>query len=69
MIDSRTILVNELLKLGVNKYNATVIALDAGSSQCVVNKEYLNDINIDKSILEDVYKKVVDFYCGELIDL
>lgn len=61
MIDPREKLKRELMILGVNDCNSTVISLDAGSSQCVVNKECLNDIKIDKSIFDKVLQKVVDF--------
>jgi hypothetical protein len=58
MIDPREKLKRELMILGVNDYNSTVISLDAGSSQCIVNKEYLNDIKIDKSILRPLHKNL-----------
>ena len=38
MIDPREMLKKELMILGVNNYISTIIILDAGSSQCVVNK-------------------------------
>ncbi|MEE9431504.1 MAG: hypothetical protein V3V16_10710 [Melioribacteraceae bacterium] len=69
MKDPRESLYEELLKLRVNKHIAAIIALDAGSSQCVVNKEYLKDMGINKYILDKVHKKVIDFYCGELAEL
>jgi len=68
MIDPREKLKRELMILGVNDYKSTVISLDAGSSQCIVNKEYLKDIKIGKSIFDKVYQKVMDFYCGEIDD-
>ena len=69
MIDPREKLKNELLSLGVNNFNSTVISLDAGSSQCIVDKEYLSDLKIDKNIFNKVYQKVVDFYCGKIDDI
>jgi len=69
MIDPRGKLKQELMNLGVNDSNSTVISLDAGSSQCIVNKEYLNHIKIDKSIFDKVLQKVIDFYCGEIDDV
>jgi len=65
MIDPREKLVLELLKLGLNKQLSLTIVLYAGSSQCVVNKEYLMEIKIPKEILNKVYQKVVKFYSGE----
>jgi len=57
MKDPREVLENELL----NNKTSTSIALDAGSSQCVVNKEYLNEVISDFELMEKVYQKVIAF--------
>ena len=69
MIDPREVLVNELVKLGVDKIISTTIALDAGSSQCSVNKEYLKDVISDVELMENAYQKVIAFYCGDLTQI
>ena len=68
MIDPRELLRKELAKLGLDKNIVSIIALDAGSSQCIVNKKYLRELNIEISIFEKVYKKIVMFYMGELYE-
>jgi len=60
----RELLVDELVKIGVNKSKATVIALDFGSSQCLVDKEYLIEIISKREIIDMAHKIVRDFYCG-----
>ena len=69
MIDPREKLKRELMILGVDDYKSTVISLDAGSSQCIVNKEYLKSLKIDGDIFDKVNQKVIDFYCGEINDV
>jgi len=69
MIDPREKLKKELINLGVNNYEASLISLDAGSSQCFVNTEYLNDLKIEKTIFDNVLKKIVLFYSGEMSTL
>lgn len=43
MNDQRIVLKQELMKIGISSFDATTIALDAGSSQVIVNSEYLED--------------------------
>lgn len=68
MIDPREILQQELERIGISTNQAALIALEAGSSQCVVNKKYLKELEIDNLILDKVHQKVIEFYTGELFD-
>ena len=68
MTDSRIILENELLNLGVDKRASTLISLYAGSSQCSVNMKYLEELKIDSKIIQKVFFKVMSFYSGELTE-
>jgi len=52
--------------LGISKEKSVLIALDAGSSQIVVNRKYLLDINIPMKLLEPTLKEIIQFYMGEL---
>jgi hypothetical protein len=67
MIDPRERLENELLKIGLDKKSSTLISLDAGSSQCVVNREYLDELEINSKIINEVHQKVIAFYSGHLV--
>ncbi len=60
---SREDLAEELQKMGLTKLQSITIALDAGSSQCVVDEEYLSTFDIDKETKVKVNSKVKDFYC------
>lgn len=66
MIDEREILSKELQKLGIKEFEANVIAFDAGSSQCVVNKAYLRGMKINSSLIDLALKRIVKFYIGEV---
>ncbi len=68
MIDPREILKSELLKLGLEKKLTTLISLDAGSSQCAVNREYLDELEINPKIINKVHQKIIAFYCGDLFE-
>jgi len=65
-MDERVILSNKLQSLGISKEKSVLIALDAGSSQIVVNRKYLLDINIPMKLLEPTLKEIIQFYMGEL---
>ena len=60
--DSRVKLQEVLCFIGVPKLSATLIALDAGSSQCKVGKYYLEGMNIGKADSNEVMKYVRKFY-------
>lgn len=64
MNNPRRIFFNELISLKVDKLKAYSIALDAGSSQTIVDEEYLTNIKIPKDIITDVLQKVRYFYFG-----
>lgn len=67
MIDDRIILREKLISINIEKNKASMIALDAGSSQCIVNKSYLKDIGIiDEKITKHAIRLIRQFYCGEL---
>ena len=44
---------------------ARIIALDAGSSQIIVNKAYLVDTKLSSNLIKQVLKEVGNFYIGE----
>jgi len=62
-MESREDLAEELQKIGLTKLQSITIALDIGSSQCVVNEEYLSNFDIDIETKNKVNSKVKDFYC------
>lgn len=68
MIDEREILIERLMKVGIDKSNATIIALEASFSQCVVNKKYLVERGILSQFIKKALKQIVFFYTGELFD-
>lgn len=66
MRDPRIFLKNELMAIGILSKQASIIALDAGSSQVIVNKEYLNDFKFSKIITTKALAVITKFYNGEL---
>lgn len=68
MEDPRIILQNELIKVGIKHTDAHIISLDAGSSQVVVNREYLSDFEYSKQIRKVALSVVIKFYTGELFE-
>ena len=64
MRDPRYILYDEFVSVGIPQKLAFTIALDAGSSQVVIDKEYLNELNISKEMEEIIFEKVSRFYFG-----
>jgi hypothetical protein len=66
MNDSRIILKEELISIGIVANQASIIALDAGSSQVIVNKEYLDEFKFHKSISNKALAMITKFYNGEL---
>lgn len=68
MTDPREILKEKLIEIGVLTNNATIISLDAGSSQVLVNKEYFEDFQYSKQISKMALSVVSKFYSGKLFD-
>jgi hypothetical protein len=66
MRDPRIILEEELIAVGILSNQASAIALDAGSPQVIVNKEYLDELVFDKVINQKALILVTKFYMGEL---
>ena len=62
--DERNILMNKLMNLGVEDKTAKIIALDAGSSQVIVNREYLKEYDFSDKIREQIIKELCHFYMG-----
>ena len=70
MSDPRLVLSDELQSLGVNETLAAIIALDAGSSQAVVDEEYLKStIEISENYdIKQVLEAINKFYSGAMFD-
>lgn len=68
MNDPRKILEQELIKIGISSRDAAIIALDTGSSQVFVNREYLNDFPYLKSMIKMALGLVGKFYSRELFE-
>ena len=66
MSDPRIILKEELISIGIVGHEASIIALDAGSSQVIVNKEYLDEFKYHKSKSNKALAMITKFYNGEL---
>lgn len=47
------VLFDELLRLGLKKRYAGPIALDAGSSQVLVDRDYLYSMGVEEQVLQD----------------
>ena len=69
MKDEREILKERLMKVGIDESNSTTIALDAGSSQCIVNELYLIESGIPSQFIKKALKEIVLFYMGELFEV
>ena len=63
--DDSVLLMEDLIKLGLKEEDAELIAIEAGSSQIMVNKSYLNTFPISSRIKSEVLKKICNFYIGE----
>jgi len=66
IIDEREKLKQILIHIGLPKDKASVISLEAGSSQAIVNEEYLLDIGISVYFFEAAMYYINGFYRGEL---
>ena len=64
MRDPRIVLKDELI--GILSKQASIIALDTGSSQVIVNKQYLDDFKFSKIITTKALATITKFYNGEL---
>jgi hypothetical protein len=65
-LDPREVLEKKLIKVGISPRLSGIIALDAGSSQCVVDKEYLRDMYIEPNLQKKALAEVNKFYNGSL---
>ncbi|HQF41908.1 MAG TPA: hypothetical protein PK073_03265 [Ignavibacteriaceae bacterium] len=68
MFDPRIVLSQELIKIGITYSDAMTIALDAGSSQVVVNNIYLKEYNYSRAIRTQALSLIGKFYSGELFE-
>jgi len=67
--DPRIILKEKLLKIGIEKNEAILIALETGSSQAVVDVEYLeSNFQFSKKIKTEVLNSVGEFYSGAIYE-
>ena len=64
--DPRIILKQELIKVGILCKDATIISLDAGSSQASINMQYLEDFSYSENICNKALHLIFEFYSGEL---
>lgn len=68
-MDPRLILAEKLVLIGIETKLAGSIVLDAGSSQCVVNRVYLKECNIPNQLINESLDIVNSFYCGDLMEV
>jgi len=67
--DPRIVLSHSLRQTGISEKESLVIALDAGSSQTIVDNEYLkSNFNFSREIKIKVLGVVAKFYVGDMID-
>lgn len=64
MIDPRKTLLADLLEAGIDRLIARQIAIEAGSSQAIVDSEYLNGLNLNELSKNFVLECVSKFYFG-----
>lgn len=64
--DEREILEKILCHIGISENKSNLIAIEAGSSQCIVNEDYLIEIGIPSFNINNAMKYVNMFYRGEL---
>jgi hypothetical protein len=64
-MDERIILKEKLISIGITNQAASQIALEAGSSQCVVNNSYLKGLSIEKNMRKLAMRFINQFYRGE----
>ena len=61
-MDPRISLKNELLLIGISSNDSTIIALDAGSSQITIAREYFEEYKYSDNIIEKAFNIVLQFY-------
>lgn len=66
MSDPRMILKEKLCLIGISSKDSTIIALDAGSFQVDVNREYLENYDYSEDIVKKTLKLVSKFYTIEV---
>ena len=64
--DEREKLKQILIHIGLPKNKADIISIEAGSSQAIVNEEYLHDIGIPAYFFEAAMYYLNMFYRGEI---
>lgn len=68
-MDERIMLMNMLIKIGINKNKSMLISIEAGSSQCIVDLNYLMSIHVEEKLLEKVMGLISGFYAGSFYQL
>lgn len=63
--DPRKNLADKLIQLGLKASTANLISIEAGASQTIVNRLYLEELGIGGSFQDQIYNEVVKFYMGE----
>ena len=61
----RIILEKILCHIGISEAQSNLIAIEAGSSQCIVNEDYLIEVGIPSFNINNAMKYVNMFYRGE----
>jgi hypothetical protein len=64
--DERNKLMKILCLIGLSELMSTIISIEAGSSQAIVNEDYLIEIGVPIFYIEKVMHYVNMFYRGEL---
>ena len=64
--DPRTKLSEILCLIGIPKEKSNLIAAEAGSTQCIVDEEYLFELKIKSYFIKEAIKYIDMFYKGEL---
>lgn len=67
--DERIILEKILCHIGISETQSNLIAIEAGSSQCIVNEDYLIEVGIPSFNINNAMKYVNMFYRGEFISI
>lgn len=65
MKDPRLRLKKKLEKEGVSVEDASTISLEAGSSQSIVDRDYLKRFTYPKKTIKKCLKKINKFYSGQ----
>ena len=64
--DERNKLMKIICLIGLSELMSTIISIEAGSSQAIVNEDYLIEIGVPMFYIEKVMHYVNMFYRGEL---